>query len=82
MLTLTKYHRPRRYHPPLTPPSQKAKFPRWTRDGKEILFVSNKGHIYGTGGFWRILQRMPPNPGDPAPPGNANGQSDGKGHNG
>ena len=26
--------------------------PAWTRDGKEILFVSNKGHIYGTGGFW------------------------------
>jgi Tol biopolymer transport system component len=26
--------------------------PVWTRDGKEILFVSNKGHIYGTGGFW------------------------------
>jgi Tol biopolymer transport system component len=28
--------------------------PIWTRDGKEILFVSNKGHIYGTGGFWRM----------------------------
>jgi TolB protein len=28
--------------------------PVWTRDGKEILFVSNKGHIYGTGGFWRM----------------------------
>jgi TolB protein len=28
--------------------------PAWTRDGKEILFVSNRGHIYGTGGFWRI----------------------------
>src|SRR5208283_326594 len=28
--------------------------PVWTRDGKEILFVSNRGHIYGTGGFWRI----------------------------
>jgi len=26
--------------------------PAWTRDGKEILFVSNKGHIHGTGGFW------------------------------
>lgn len=26
--------------------------PVWTRDGKEILFVSNKRHIYGTGGFW------------------------------
>ena len=28
--------------------------PVWMRDGKEILFVSNKGHIYGTGGFWLI----------------------------
>ena len=26
--------------------------PTWTRDGKEILFVSNKRHIHGTGGFW------------------------------
>ncbi len=26
--------------------------PVWTRDGKQILFVSNRGHIYGTGGFW------------------------------
>ena len=36
--------------------------PTWTRDGKEILFVSNKGHIYGTGGFWR----MGATPGAPA----------------
>jgi TolB protein len=28
--------------------------PVWSRDGKEILFVSNQGHIYGTGGFWRM----------------------------
>jgi TolB protein len=27
--------------------------PAWTRDGSEILFVSNRGHIHGTGGFWR-----------------------------
>ena len=26
--------------------------PVWTRDGKQILYVSNKGHIQGTGGFW------------------------------
>ncbi|HXJ13842.1 MAG TPA: CehA/McbA family metallohydrolase [Candidatus Limnocylindrales bacterium] len=26
--------------------------PAWARDGKEILFVSNHGHIHGTGGFW------------------------------
>ncbi len=28
--------------------------PTWSRDGNEILFVSNRGHIYGTGGFWRM----------------------------
>src|SRR6266850_654584 len=28
--------------------------PVWTRDSREILFVSNKGHIHGTGGFWRM----------------------------
>src|SRR5712664_3587357 len=28
--------------------------PVWTRDGQEILFVSNKGHIHGSGGFWRM----------------------------
>ena len=36
--------------------------PVWTRDGLEILFVSNKGHIHGTGGFWR----MKAEPGAPA----------------
>jgi TolB protein len=28
--------------------------PTWSRDGKEILFVSNRGHIHGTGGFWKV----------------------------
>jgi TolB protein len=28
--------------------------PVWTRDGSEILFVSNRGHIHGTGGFWKV----------------------------
>ena len=28
--------------------------PKWSRDGSEILFVSNRGHLYGTGGFWRM----------------------------
>ena len=28
--------------------------PVWTRDGQEILFISNRGHIHGTGGFWRM----------------------------
>jgi Tol biopolymer transport system component len=27
--------------------------PIWTRDGRGILYVSNRGHLYGTGGFWR-----------------------------
>ena len=27
--------------------------PVWSRDGSELVFVSNRGHIYGTGGFWR-----------------------------
>ena len=33
--------------------------PVWTRDGQEVLFVSNRGHIHGTGGFWRM--RAEPN---------------------
>jgi Tol biopolymer transport system component len=28
--------------------------PAWSADGKEILYVSNRGHIYGSGGFWRM----------------------------
>ncbi len=28
--------------------------PVWARDGREILFISNRGHMYGTGGFWRM----------------------------
>jgi TolB protein len=28
--------------------------PVWARDGTEILFISNRGHIHGTGGFWTI----------------------------
>ncbi len=27
--------------------------PVWTRDGPSIIYVSNRNHIYGTGGFWR-----------------------------
>jgi TolB protein len=36
--------------------------PTWTRDGRSVLFVSNRGRIHGTGGFWR----MPAQPGAPA----------------
>jgi TolB protein len=28
--------------------------PAWSPDGSEILFISNRGHIYGTGGMWRM----------------------------
>ncbi len=28
--------------------------PVWSRDGQEIVFVSNRGHIHGTGGIWRM----------------------------
>jgi hypothetical protein len=28
--------------------------PAWSPDGSEILFVSNRGRIWGTGGFWRM----------------------------
>ena len=34
--------------------------PVWTRDGSEILFVSNRGHIHGTGGFWKIKASRAP----------------------
>jgi TolB protein len=27
--------------------------PTWSRDGRELIFVSNRGRIYGTGGIWR-----------------------------
>lgn len=27
--------------------------PAWSPDSKELLFVSNRNHIYGTGGIWR-----------------------------
>jgi TolB protein len=33
--------------------------PTWTRDGRSIVFISNRGRIHGTGGFWR----MPAEPG-------------------
>jgi TolB protein len=32
--------------------------PVWSRDGGEILFVSNRRHIYGTGGFWRMKAQL------------------------
>jgi TolB protein len=31
--------------------------PVWSRDGASIVYVSNRGHIYGTGGFWQAEAR-------------------------
>jgi hypothetical protein len=28
--------------------------PTWAPDGKELIFISNRGHIWGSGGFWRM----------------------------
>ncbi len=28
--------------------------PTWSPDSSEIILVSNRGHIHGTGGFWRM----------------------------
>jgi hypothetical protein len=28
--------------------------PAWSPDGSEIVFVSNRGHLYGSGGIWRM----------------------------
>ena len=35
--------------------------PAWSPDGTELVLVSNRGHIHGTGGFWRMAAR----PGSP-----------------
>ncbi|MBV8672718.1 MAG: CehA/McbA family metallohydrolase [Acidobacteriaceae bacterium] len=28
--------------------------PTWSPDGADLIFVSNRGHVYGTGGLWRM----------------------------
>ena len=28
--------------------------PTWSSDGRELIFISNRGHIWGSGGFWRM----------------------------
>jgi hypothetical protein len=31
--------------------------PAWSPDGRELILVSNRGRIWGTGGFWRMAAR-------------------------
>jgi len=31
--------------------------PTWSPDGKELVLISNRGHIHGAGGFWRMDAR-------------------------
>ncbi|MEZ0332440.1 MAG: CehA/McbA family metallohydrolase [Gemmatimonadales bacterium] len=31
--------------------------PSWSPDGRELILVSNRGHIWGSGGIWRIAAR-------------------------
>jgi TolB protein len=28
--------------------------PTWSPDGTELILISNRGHVWGSGGFWRI----------------------------
>src|SRR5437763_14762703 len=40
--------------------------PAWSPDGKEIIYISNRGHIHGTGGFWRMNSQPVTPPAQPA----------------
>ncbi|HEY8195520.1 MAG TPA: hypothetical protein VIG04_00975, partial [Gemmatimonadales bacterium] len=31
--------------------------PTWSPDGSDLIFVSNRGHVWGSGGFWRMPAR-------------------------
>ncbi|MGH9805528.1 MAG: CehA/McbA family metallohydrolase [Candidatus Acidiferrales bacterium] len=46
----TRTEVPRYYYSPF----DHAISPTWSPDGTEIVFVSNHGRHYGTGGFWRM----------------------------
>ncbi len=28
--------------------------PTWSHDGRDVIFISNRNHIWGSGGFWRM----------------------------
>ena len=32
--------------------------PTWSPDGRELIFVSNRGRLYGSGGLWRMEARV------------------------
>ena len=36
--------------------------PTWSADGRELIFVSNRGRMYGTGGIWRMEARAGASP--------------------
>ena len=38
--------------------------PVWSPDGRELLAISNRGHIWGSGGFWRFPARSGGEPRD------------------
>jgi TolB protein len=31
--------------------------PTWSPDGRELILISNRGHVWGSGGFWRMPAR-------------------------
>ena len=31
--------------------------PSWSPDGNDLIFISNRGHVWGSGGFWRMPAR-------------------------
>lgn len=49
----TRSQEPRYYYSPIDHEIN----PSWTPDSRSLVFVSNHGHIHGTGGFWQIEAR-------------------------